>query len=132
MLSRETKDKIAVTLSMLCILQCLFLPILVTMIPFLDFWWLSDYFLHPFLLLIVIPLTILTLLPGYFQHKNAQPLKIAAPALALLVVGAFIPESTEEKMMTVAGALILAVAHIRNILLNRKYQPASCCLSTES
>ncbi len=132
MLTRETKDKIAVTLSMLCILQCLFLPILVTMIPFLDIWWLSDHFLHPFLLLIVIPLTLLTLLPGYFQHKNAQPLTMAAPALALLVIGAFIPESTGEKMLTVAGALILAAAHVRNILLNRKYQLASCCLPIES
>lgn len=132
MLSRETKDKIAVTLSMLCILQCLFLPFLVTMIPFLDFWWLSDHFLHPFLLLIVIPLTFLTLLPGYLQHRNLQPLTIALPAIVLLVVGAFIPESMGEKMMTVAGALILAFAHIRNILLNRKYQPASCCLPTDS
>ena len=113
------RDKIAVALSMLCILQCVFLPVVVTMIPFLDIWWLSDHFLHPFLLLIVIPLTLVTLLPGYLRHKNLQPIIIATPALALLVIGAFIPESFEEKVLTVMGALILATAHIRNMVLNK-------------
>jgi len=118
--SSEMRDKIAVTLSMLCVLQCLFLPIVVTLIPILDMWWLSDHFLHPFLLLFVIPLTIVTLLPGYFKHRNFQPIIIATPALILLIIGAFIPESLGEKLLTVFGALTLATAHIRNMILNRK------------
>ena len=125
-ISREIRDKIAVTLSMLCILQCLFLPLLVTLLPFLDFWWLSDQFLHPFLLLVIIPLTMVTLLPGYFRHKNIQPLMIAAPALVLLAIGAFIPESMGEKLLTVVGAITLAVAHIRNLSLNRLTQCSVC------
>ncbi|MCP4413841.1 MAG: MerC domain-containing protein, partial [Gammaproteobacteria bacterium] len=40
--SREFRDKIAVSLSMFCVLQCIFMPFLVTLLPFLDFWWLSD------------------------------------------------------------------------------------------
>jgi len=125
--TREIRDKIAVTLSMLCILQCIFLPFVVTLLPFLDFWWLSDHFLHPFLLLVIIPLTILTLLPAYFRHRNFQPMLIALPALVLLAVGAFIPESVGEKMLTVTGAVILAVAHIHNMMLNRRLAKHSPC-----
>ena len=119
-ISTELRDKIAVTLSMLCILQCLFLPLLVAMVPLLNIWWLSDHYLHPKLLFIVIPLTLLTLVPGYFRHRNYRPLMIAAPALLLLIIGAFIPESVVEKLLTIVGALSLAAAHIKNMSLNRK------------
>jgi len=114
------RDKVAITLSMLCVLQCLFLPFVVTLLPLLDIWWLQDHFLHPFLLLIVIPLTIFTLFPGFRQHKNLQPVLFATPALLLLIIGAFMPESVTEKMLTVMGATLLAIAHIRNYLLIRK------------
>ena len=122
-ISRQMRDKLAVTLSMICVLQCLFLPFIVMAIPFLDFWWLSDHFLHPFLLVIVIPLTLVTLIPSYKQHKNTLPLWLAAPGLVLLSIGAFIPETTTEKILTVLGASFLASAHLRNIILSRKACP---------
>jgi len=60
------------------------------------------------------------LLPGYFRHRNLKPLLIAIPSLSLLIVGAFIGESMMEKYLTISGAIILAVAHLLNIGLNRK------------
>ena len=120
MLNRDMRDKIAVTLSMLCVLQCLFLPILISMIPLLDLWWLSDEFLHPILLFVVIPLTVLTLLPGYRLHNNMRPMILALPAMILLIIGAFIPVSFVEKLLTVAGAAILASAHICNLMICKK------------
>jgi len=118
-ITRDKRDKIAVFLSMLCILQCLFLPILISLIPLLNIWWLNDEFLHPILLFVVIPLTLFTLIPGYKHHHNRLPLQLAAPALTLLIIGAFIPQNIIEKMLTVSGALILSFAHIRNLILNR-------------
>ena len=118
-ISRQLRDKIAIALSMLCVLQCLFLPFVVMALPFMDIWWLSDHILHPLLLLVVIPLTLFTLIPGFKCHKNMQPLLIASPALLLLSIGAFIPVSNLEKMMTVVGAVTLASAHIRNIMLSK-------------
>ena len=124
-ITRQLRDKIAIALSMLCVLQCLFLPFVVMALPFLDIWWLSDHFLHPFLLLIVIPLTLVTLIPGYQHHRNVQPLIIATPALILLSIGAFIPESSLEKLLTVIGAVTLAAAHIRNIVLSKMFNRQS-------
>ncbi len=96
------------------------MPFLVTLLPFLDFWWLSDEILHPLLLIVVIPVTFLALFPGYFRHHNLKPLLIAIPALSLLIFGAFIGESMMEKFLTISGAIILAAAHLLNIGLNRK------------
>ncbi len=118
--SRQLRDKLAVILSMFCILQCLFMPVLITMLPLLDIWWLSDDFLHPVMLFLVIPLTVIALVPGYFNHRDFRPLLIAVPALLLLIIGAFIEESMVEKLLTIGGAIILAVAHLLNMGLNRK------------
>lgn len=119
-LNNENRDKVAVILSMLCVLQCLFLPVVVTLIPILDLWWLSDHFLHPFLLIFVIPLTVFALLPGYRRHGKTQPMWIAAPALILLIIGAFLPVNMLEKTLTVIGATLLGTAHIRNLIYTRK------------
>ena len=118
-ITRELRDKIAVALSMFCVLQCLFLPIIISFLPLMDIWWLSDTFLHPFLLLVVIPLTVVTLYPSFKHHNNLQPILMAAPALVLLCIGAFIGEGIAEKSLTIGGALLLASAHLHNMLLGK-------------
>jgi len=45
---------------------------------------------------------------------------IAIPALILLCIGAFIGHGLGEKLLTVAGATVLATAHIRNMMLTKK------------
>jgi hypothetical protein len=118
-ITRELRDKIAVALSMFCVLQCLFLPFLISFLPLMDIWWLSDTFLHPFLLLVVIPLTIITLYPSFKHHNNLKPMLLAIPALILLSIGAFIHEGIAEKSLTIAGASILASAHLYNMFLSK-------------
>ncbi|MFT5521975.1 MAG: hypothetical protein ACI9IA_002581 [Enterobacterales bacterium] len=118
-LTRQLRDKIAMALSMFCVLQCLFLPFLISFLPLMDIWWLSDTFLHPFLLLVVIPLTVLTLYPSFKHHNNLLPILIAIPAMILLITGAFIHEGLVEKSLTIGGAIILASAHLQNMLLSK-------------
>lgn len=114
------RDKLAIFLSAVCVFQCLLLPLVVTLLPVLDIWWLSDTFLHPFLLLFVIPLTFYTLIPAQKRHGSKRPVYIAIPGLALLTVGAFMHATALEKFFTVVGATLIAMAHIQNIILSRK------------
>ena len=114
----DSRDRWAVALSFLCIAQCLLLPFIASALPMLNLWWLTDQYLHPMMLTLVIPLTAFALWPAYRRHGSSLPIAIAIPAISLLVVGAFIPESLIEKVLTVGGAGILAVAHIINIRLN--------------
>ena len=120
LIARRFRDKLAIFLSALCVFQCLLLPLVVTLLPILDLWWLSDSFLHPFLLVFVIPLTFYTLVPAKRQHGSNTPLTLAIPGLAFLSVGAFMHATALEKFFTVIGASLIAAAHIYNIWLTRK------------
>ena len=119
LIAAKLRDRLAIFLSALCVVQCLFLPFVVTFLPFLDLWWLSDHFLHPFLLLFVTPLTFYTLLPARAKHGSNVPMQLAMPGLLLLFVGAFMEQTMAEKTLTVIGASFLAGAHVKNILLMR-------------
>lgn len=119
------RDQLAIFLSALCVIQCLLLPFVVTLIPFLDIWWLSDHFLHPFLLIFVAPLTFYALMPARAKHGSNTPLKFAIPGLTLLLAGVFMEQTIAEKVMTVIGACLLAMAHIKNILLSQKLRQDS-------
>ena len=121
LISGKLRDKLAIVLSAVCVLQCLLLPFVVTLIPFLDLWWLSDHFLHPFLLLFVVPLTFYALLPARAKHGSNTPLKLAIPGLMMLFAGVFMEQTMAEKVLTVLGASLLALAHIRNIILSRRF-----------
>lgn len=125
LIATRLRDKLAIFLSALCVAQCLMLPFVVTILPFLDIWWLSDSFLHPFLLLFVVPLTFYTLIPAKRRHGSMVPITIALPGLAFLSVGAFMHATSLEKIFTVIGASLLAAAHIQNILLSRKLVAAT-------
>ena len=116
----KLRDQLAIILSAVCVLQCLLLPFVVTLIPFLDIWWLSDHFLHPFLLVFVVPLTFYALMPARAKHQSNTPLKFAIPGLMLLFAGVFMEQTMAEKVVTVLGACLLAMAHIKNILLSQK------------
>ena len=119
LIAAKFRDRLAIFLSALCVVQCLFLPVVVSVLPILDLWWLSDHFMHPFLLVFVTPLTFYTLLPSRAKHKNNLPLQLAMPGLFLLFVGAFMEQTAMEKSLTVVGATLLAGAHLKNILLSR-------------
>lgn len=122
LIAGKFRDRLAIFISALCVMQCLFLPVVVTFLPFLDMWWLSDAVLHPILLAFVLPLTLYALLPARAKHGSNDPLKLAIPGLMLLFAGVFMEQTLAEKILTVVGALLLAVAHLKNIILSRKFR----------
>ena len=120
LIAGKFRDRLAIFLAALCVVQCLFLPFVVTLLPFLDMWWLSDAVLHPFLLVFVTPLTFYALVPARKKHGSNIPLKLAIPGLMMLFAGVFMEQTIAEKFLTVIGASLLALAHLKNILLSRK------------
>ncbi len=125
LIAGKFRDRLAIFLSALCVLQCLFLPFVVTLLPFLDMWWLSDAVLHPFLLVFVVPLTFYALLPARVKHGSNVPIKLAIPGLVMLFAGVFMEQTIAEKVLTVIGATLLAAAHTKNIFLMRKLKNKS-------
>jgi len=119
---RVLLDKIAVGLSGLCLLHCLALPFVIAFVPFLG--QLEDDHLHTELLLFVIPVSVIALTVGYRRHGQINVLFWGAAGLAILTIGALVVHDLygliADRVMTVAGSVILAFTHYRNFRLAKK------------
>ena len=125
-------DKAAISLSGLCLVHCLALPLLVAFYPVAFVLALSEEFFHWAMVMIAIPISTTSLFVGCQKHEKRQGLLIGGIALLLLTAPFAAPhEAINEQMevvVTVLGALLLATAHIMNFRLCRA---AECCDSGE-
>ena len=78
---------------------------------------------HCWVLLFAAPAAAVALVAGRARHRAVLPLVIGTVGLALLATGALLlNEGRAETLVTVAGSLSLAAAHIANWRLRR-----GCC-----
>jgi hypothetical protein len=117
----DALDKAAVALSGLCLLHCLLLPVIITLLPFLDQF--SDRHLHAEILIIVFPVSLIALTIGFRRHADKRVVGLGIAGLLLLLVGATLAHSlfgvVADRMLTITGSVILALAHYRNSRLSR-------------
>ena len=104
-------DGIAISISSLCLVHCLLLPLLVSVLPVLGPWAEYEAF-HQAMVICAIPVTgiaIIKMVDRAFSFLIAIGLVLG---LALLVAAAFAPAFHDyEVPMTVSGAIILSIAH---------------------
>ena len=111
-------DVVVILLSNMCLVHCLALPILTVTIPsFLSIYLDEDAF-HLWMLVFVVPISLLTLMMGCRRHKQSSILSVGvAGLLGLIWVALFghdlLPESG-EKLLTVIGSSLIAFAHVLN------------------
>jgi len=114
-------DKAAVALSGLCILHCLLMPLIIVLLPFFGHF--SDRHLHTEILLVVLPVSLIALAIGYRRHANKGVVGWGIAGLLLLIVGATLGHNlygvVADRTLTMAGSVILAIAHYRNSRLSR-------------
>ena len=114
---RPTLDAAAAALSNLCLVHCLALPLLAVLLPMLvsgdslhgPLW------LHWLLLGVALPLSAYALWQGLENHGSLRPLCFAGLGFPLMVGGALLHgDDLTEPAMTVAGGLLVALAHWKN------------------
>jgi len=114
-------DKAAVALSGLCLLHCLLMPVIITVLPFFDQF--GDRHLHAEVLIIVLPISLIALTLGFRRHADKRIVGWGIVGLTLLIVGATLAHNNygvvADRMLTITGSIILAVAHYRNSRLSR-------------
>jgi hypothetical protein len=108
-------DRLAIGASAACLIHCLFLPIVVAVLPatsrILD----VPEEAHIYVFLGAVPISALAMIRGYQLHGLPLPASLGILGLALLAVGALAQlEGVLEVGFTLAGSTFLAVAHIRN------------------
>jgi hypothetical protein len=114
-------DRTAVTLSGLCLLHCLALPVVIALLPFANE--LGDGHWHAQMLIVVVPVSVVAFALGFRRHRSGQVIAVGTLGLLLLIIGGTVVHArygiAADRAFTVAGALILAVAHFRNNRLTR-------------
>jgi len=109
-------DGAAVTLSALCLVHCLALPLAVAGLPFLTQY--SEGHLHAQVLVVVLPLSSVALVLGFRRHRDWRVMFGGISGMLLLVIGATVAHRqlglTADRAFTIAGSIVLATAHFFN------------------
>lgn len=119
MLKTATLDKLAISLSAVCLVHCLLLPALLTLLPiFSSSILVDDELFHKLMLWLVLPTSIVALFLGCRQHKRLSIILCGVIGMSILIAVAFFGHElfgiTAEKIATSIGGLILAAAHFLN------------------
>lgn len=120
-------DKAAISLSVICTLHCLALPLVVILIPSLAVFHLEDEASHLWMLAAVVPTSLYALTMGCKKHKKFGVMAFAVVGLVVLIatvlLGHNILGEAGEKTLLATGAIIIALGHLKNYQLCKR---ASC------
>lgn len=113
---RRLGDAAGMLASALCLVHCLGLPLLLAIFPMLGLGHDEDF--HAAMVGVALLAALAALAPGYATHRRASVALSGAAGLgslaaAVFLVGPRYGEATEI-WLTVAGAGLLCVAHLRN------------------
>jgi hypothetical protein len=112
-------DFTGITLSALCLIHCLSLPLIILFLPPLGLTLTTTSEDVHTVLAIIVPITsIFAFVPGYRRHRNARVLYAAACGAGAIVAAAFLLPETINKAAeisaTTLGSALLIGAHWRN------------------
>ncbi len=127
---RALTDKTAMSLSLLCLLQCLATPVLIVMLPGLAALQFDDEAFHLWMALAVLPISVYALTIGCKQHQRYRLLGVGLVGLLLLLSAVLLGEGVisdfQERALTVCGAVTIALGHYWNYRLCRRQQSCLC------
>ena len=117
-------DKTAVGISLACAAHCLLLPALLTLAPSITATAFASEDFHLWLLLAVIPTSLIALTIGCRKHGEKSVIYYGIIGIGLMclavILGHDLLGENGEKSLTLLGALIIALGHLRNYKLCRK------------
>tara|TARA_X000001036_G_scaffold364283_1_gene348419 strand:- start:135 stop:521 length:387 start_codon:yes stop_codon:yes gene_type:complete len=111
-------DNIAISLSALCAIHCLFVPITILFFPAFAFSFLASESFHTFLLFFVIPVSVLAMFLGCNKHKKYHVLSYGIIGLIILLFTALFAHDlvgeNGEILLTLTGVSVLSFGHYKN------------------
>lgn len=127
-------DKMAISLSLLCAIHCLALPLMIILLPSLSALNLDNEVFHQWMVFAVIPVSAYALTTGCKQHKRYHLLILGIAGIALLMIAVLLGESLlgefYEKALTLFGASMIALGHFFNYRLCHQQRDHCHCTET--
>ena len=120
-------DRAAIWFSGICLVHCLAIPFAVLALPVIgDHLLGSETLVHWLLLAPAVPVSIFSLWFGYRRHDYLTGLLIGTAGLSLMFIGvSHLIDRSYEIPLTVAGVLLVSIAHVLNMRRLRKVPPSS-------
>lgn len=123
-------DKLAISLSLLCAIHCLFFPVLIVLLPSITALQLNEEAFHVWMLWAVIPTSVYALTIGCKQHQQHRVLMMGLLGILFLLLAVLLSElpldESWEKPLTLFGAIIIALGHYWNYCFCQ-HQPDCHC-----
>ena len=115
-------DLAGILLSLTCLIHCLALPLILLLAPALSRWIALPEGVHAAILLLALPAAAVAMRDGWRRHRRLVPAVFAVAGLSLLALGLSAHEgwiavanpAAADRLLTSAGALALAAAHLVN------------------
>lgn len=115
-------DALGIIASSICLVHCMALPFVVSLLPVLGLQFLEGHLAHVVLAFFVLTFAVTAVVPGYFKHRRSDILFFMIVGLSLVLIATFglqgMGETWELPLITV-GNLILVGTHLRNRALSR-------------
>ena len=112
--ARRRIDRIGVALSAACLLHCLIGAAFVSALG-IGSLALADPWVHRFGLVLAIGVAALSLGFGMRHHRLAGPRLVAITGIATMAAALFVEHGPGEAGLTVAGVVLVALAHLVNL-----------------
>ncbi len=130
-------DKAAISLSFLCAIHCLAVPLLVVYLPTVAISSLTDEALHLWLLGVVMPVSAFATVLGCQHHQRYRLVFIVGLGLSVLSVSVIFGHDwfgeSGERLLSLIGAGIIAWGHFLNFKLCQTDTGMNCdCSSHKS
>lgn len=123
-------DSAAIGLSLVCSLHCLALPVAASLLPSVAALGLEDESYHLWMILGVIPFSAVALTLGCRIHRNYQVISMGVIGVFILclagLIGHEILGEVAERTLTLLGAVLIAISHLKNFKLCRKRRTCEC------
>jgi hypothetical protein len=121
-LQRQTwLDGAAASVSLLCLVHCLALPLLIAALPALSQVLAVPEGFHRGVALLALPASAVALLSGFRRHRSGRAMVLAAVGLGAIGWAAFWAESASAELLgTVFGSVLVSAAHVVNWVLARE------------
>tara|TARA_B100001063_G_scaffold218609_1_gene222107 strand:+ start:4704 stop:5102 length:399 start_codon:yes stop_codon:yes gene_type:complete len=130
-------DRLAIGLSVLCTVHCFATPILLSLLPSIGALKLNSEQFHFWILVAVIPTSLLALSLGCKKHRRLRYISFGVVGITLMLVAVTLGGSlfgeVGEKGFTLLGSAFVAVAHWFNYQQCLKKSDDNCpCSSTQA
>lgn len=113
-------DYTSLSLAGICAIHCFLTPVALILFPVVGSTFFSEEIFHELMLLLVVPASVVAIFLGCRRHKDFSVITLGILGLSFLLVGVFGATGYEESILTLIGAFIMVLGHLRNFRLCRK------------